>query len=166
MPVRALIPLRPPQVLAALTLAASAMVAVAMMAHANSDDTTPPEPVVIVTERLETWRGLGMSDELLAQISDGAAVFYDTCAVCHGALGEGGAGYATPIIDTAALDKFRTGHRLFLYNRDMMPFNEPGSLPPETVWQVTAFLMAMNGWLDGLDAPLGPDNARDVAISP
>jgi mono/diheme cytochrome c family protein len=161
MPFCAPIALRLPQALAAVALLASAAIATA-----NTDDVTPPDAEALVAERVEIWRGQGMSEDLLTQIGAGAAVFRDTCAVCHGALGEGGAGYATPIIDTTALDKFRTGHRLFLYNRDMMPFNEPGSLPPETVWQVTAFLMAMNGWLDGLDAPLGSDNAREMAIGP
>lgn len=120
----------------------------------------------VMADRVESWRAAGMPDELLEQVGAGAEVFRDTCAVCHGHLGEGGAGYANPIVDTRGLDKFRTGHRLFLYNRDMMPFNEPGTLPPETVWNVSAWLMAMNGWLDGLDAPLGPDNARDVPIAP
>ena len=120
----------------------------------------------LMAERFDAWRATGMAEPLLDQIAAGAEVFRDTCAVCHGDLGEGGAGYAHAIVDTRGLDKFRTGHRLFLYNRDMMPFNEPGTLPQEAVWQVSAWLMAMNGWLDGLDAPLGPDNARDVPIGP
>lgn len=120
----------------------------------------------VMAERLEAWSSGGMPEDLLAQVAEGAEVFRDTCAVCHGKLGEGGSGYAHAIIYTRGLDKFRTGHRFFLYNRDMMPFNEPGTLPPETVWQVTAWLMAMNGWLDDLDAPLGTDNARDVQIGP
>jgi S-disulfanyl-L-cysteine oxidoreductase SoxD len=161
MPFRAPIALRRPQALAALSLIASAAIATA-----TTDETAMPDTDAILAERVEIWRGLGMSEDLLTQIGAGAAVFRETCAVCHGDLGEGGAGYATPIIETRALDKFRTGHRLFLYNRDMMPFNEPGSLSPDTVWQVTAFLMAMNGWLDGLDAPLGAENARDVEIAP
>lgn len=120
----------------------------------------------VMAERFETWREVGMSEALLDQIAAGAEVFRETCAVCHGDLGKGGVGYAHAIVDTRGLDKFRTGHRLFLYNRDMMPFNEPGTLPHEVVWQVSAWLMAMNGWLDGLDAALGPDNARNVQIGP
>ena len=161
MPLRAPIAPRLPHALAALGL-----ITCAAVATATTDEATTQDPAAILSERVEVWRGQGMSEELLAQIGAGSAVFQDSCAVCHGTLGEGGAGYATPIIDTTALDKFRTGHRLFLYNRDMMPFNDPGTLPPETVWQVTAFVMAMNGWLDGLDGPLGSDNARDVAIAP
>jgi len=160
MPFRAPIALRRPQALAALTLIVSAAIATATAGDAT------PDADALLAERVEIWRGLGMSEDLLTQIGEGAAVFRETCAECHGAQGEGGGGYATPIIQTRALDKFRTGQRLFLYNRDMMPFNEPGSLSPENVWRVTAFLMAMNGWLDGLDAPLGPDNARDMAIAP
>jgi S-disulfanyl-L-cysteine oxidoreductase SoxD len=161
MPYRAPIALRLPKALAALAFIASAAIATA-----TTEDNTAPDTDAILAERIEMWRDMGMSEDLLTQIGAGAAVFRDTCAVCHGAHGEGGAGYATPIIDTTRARQVSDGHRLFLYNRDMMPFNEPGSLPPETVWQVTAFLMAMNGWLDGLDAPLGPDNARDMAISP
>lgn len=110
------------------------------------------------------WRAAGMDAGLLAQVLDGALVHVDHCAACHGDDGQRGQGYAHAIIGTRGLDKFGTSHRLFVYNRQLMPFSQPGSLDPAEVWQVTAWLMAMNGWLDGLDAPLGPDNARTVRI--
>lgn len=119
-----------------------------------------------MAERFDIWRGAGMPEPLLAQIETGAEVWWDNCAACHGHLGEGGSGYANPVINTRGLDKLRTGHRLFIYNRGMMPFQEPGSLDEVAYWQVTAWMMAMNGWLDALDAPLGPDNARGVVIEP
>ncbi|MFN4099941.1 MAG: c-type cytochrome [Pararhodobacter sp.] len=120
----------------------------------------------VMAERFADWHDAGMPEPLLAQIGSGAEVWRDHCAACHGDLGEGGGGYASPVIDTRGLDKLRTGHRLFIYNRGMMPFQEPGSLDEEAYWQVTAWMMAMNGWLDTLDAPLGADNARGVAIEP
>lgn len=119
----------------------------------------------VMAEHLDSWAAAGMDAALLEQVSEGAETFANYCAVCHGDFGEGGSGYAQPIINTRGLDKFRTAQRLFLYNRDMMPFNDPGSLPPEEVWQVTAWLMAMNGWLEGVDGPLSPENAREVLIS-
>jgi mono/diheme cytochrome c family protein len=111
--------------------------------------------------------GPGTAAETLdAQIAAGEAIFAEHCAECHGADGQGGRGYANPIIETRMLDRFGDARRLWQYTAMMMPFQEPGSLAPELIWDVTAWLMAQNGWLDGLGAPLGPDNAREVAIGP
>ena len=119
----------------------------------------------VMAAQMALWADTGMNAALLEQVSQGADIFATTCAVCHGDLGEGGSGYAHPIINTRGLDKFRTAQRLFLYNRDMMPFNDPGSLLPEEAWRVTAWLMAMNGWLNDVTGPLSAENARGVGIS-
>lgn len=119
----------------------------------------------VMAAQMAVWTEAGMNAQLLEQVSKGAEIFATTCAVCHGDLGEGGSGYAQPIINTHGLDKFRTAQRLYLYNRDIMPFNDPGSLPQEEVWQVTAWLMAMNGWLNDVEGPLGSENARRVTIA-
>lgn len=153
-------PLRRARPLVALVLAAALAPCLPVFAADEVDFDA------VMAERFATWRVAGMPEPLLAQINAGAGVWWDNCAACHGDLGEGGSGYANPVIDTRGLDKLRTGHRLFIYNRGMMPFQDPGSLEEDEYWQVTAWLMAMNGWLDGLEAPLGPDNARSVRIGP
>jgi mono/diheme cytochrome c family protein len=106
------------------------------------------------------------ADTLEAQIEAGAEVYAAHCAECHGADGQGGSGYANPIIATRTLDRFGNGFNLWQYNAMMMPFQAPGSLDVELTWQVTAWLMDQNGWLDGLDEPLGPENARDIELGP
>jgi hypothetical protein len=45
-----------------------------------------------------------------------------------------------------------------------MPFNDPGSMQPKEAWQVTAWLVAMNGWFNDIDGPLAAENARRVMI--
>jgi cytochrome c len=142
-----------------MTRLAGACIAATLAGGAVADDFFE----VLDTKEAE-WRAAGMNDALLAQVLDGALVYIDHCAACHGDDGQGGQGYAHAIIGTRGLDKFGTAHRLFVYNRQMMPFSQPGSLAAEEVWRVTAWLMAMNGWLDALDAPLGMDNARTVRI--
>lgn len=118
----------------------------------------------VMAAQMAVWADTGVNAALLEQVAQGADVFATTCAVCHGDLGEGGSGYAHPIVNTRGLDKFRTAQRLFLYNRDLMPFNDPGSMQPEEAWQVTAWLVAMNGWFNDIDGPLAAENARRVMI--
>lgn len=118
----------------------------------------------VMSEQLEEWTDAGMPEDLIAQIEAGAEGFQANCAECHGALGQGGSGYPNRIIGGQGLHKFRTAQRLFIYNRSMMPFQDPGSLPEDQMWDITAWIMAMNGWLDETEEALGPDIARESRI--
>lgn len=105
-----------------------------------------------------------VADTLEEQLSHGGQLYAEYCAVCHGEAGEGGAGYPNAIVGSSNLNKFRNAKRLFDYHRMMMPFDDPSKMTAEEKWDVTAYLMDLNDWLGGLDAPLGPDNAEDIAI--
>lgn len=104
------------------------------------------------------------AETLEEQIEAGAAVFAEHCAQCHGAEGEGGQTHPSPIVETRSLNRFRHAKGLYDYNLMMMPFDDPARVGSADTWRVTAWLMARNGWLEGRDAPLGPEDAAEIPI--
>jgi mono/diheme cytochrome c family protein len=85
---------------------------------------------------------------------EGKPVFVQRCASCHGETGEdekyfrlvGGRGtLATdkPIKTIGSYWPYAT--TLWSYIRRTQPFDEPGSLTPEQVYAVTAYLLHLNG---------------------
>lgn len=110
------------------------------------------------------FAGTALAETLEEQLTLGGELYAEHCAICHGDAGEGGAGYPNAIVGSSNLDKFRNAKRLFDYHRMMMPFDDPSKMTAEEKWDVTAYLMDLNDWLGELDAPLGPDNAEDIAI--
>lgn len=93
--------------------------------------------------------------------AQGAVVYAANCAVCHGAAGEGIGPYPKLIQPMAANDSFPFDRdakipktignywpystTVFEYISRAMPFNAPGSLTPDQVYSVTAYLLAKNG---------------------
>ncbi len=88
----------------------------------------------------------------------GAAIFAAKCAVCHGASGQGQAIYpqliggpkgfpfdSDPAIPRTVGNYWPYATSVFDYVRRAMPFTAPGSLAPDEVYAVTAFLLAQNG---------------------
>jgi len=87
-------------------------------------------------------------------VSDGDQAFQDNCAACHGTFGEGGGRYPK-----LAGEGKLTGDRpeqtvgtywpysvtLFDYINRAMPYPAPHSLPPETVYAITAYILNLNG---------------------
>jgi S-disulfanyl-L-cysteine oxidoreductase SoxD len=93
-------------------------------------------------------------------VADGAKIFASTCAVCHGAEGQGGLGprlvggigtlaTAHPVKTIGSYWPYAT--TLFDYIRRAMPFTSPESLTNDQVFALVAFLLNRNGIL--------PDNA-------
>ncbi|MBR8167969.1 cytochrome c [Burkholderia cenocepacia] len=87
-------------------------------------------------------------------VARGAHVFADTCAMCHGAAGQGGVG--DPLVGgigslTDAKPKKTVGSywpyatTLFDYIRRAMPYNAPQSLSADDVYAVTAYVLHLNG---------------------
>ena len=97
--------------------------------------------------------------------ADGARIYAARCAACHGVKGEGIAPNPR-LVQPAALDSatgdsfpFNRDHRipktvgnywpyattLFDYVNRAMPSNTPGSLRPDEVYSVVAWLLAENG---------------------
>jgi mono/diheme cytochrome c family protein len=90
----------------------------------------------------------------------GARVYAQQCASCHGVKGEGGTPPNVKLVGTEPREftfaqDFKLAKTignywpyattLFDYINRAMPFNAPGSLPPDDVYGVIAFLLAENG---------------------
>ena len=98
----------------------------------------------------------------------GKVVFVERCASCHGEKGEdpkysllvGGQGtLATdkPVRTIGSFWQYAT--TLWSYIRRAQPFDEPGSLTPDQVYAVTAYLLYLNGIIgeqDVMDAKTLP----------
>ena len=98
----------------------------------------------------------------------GKAIFVERCASCHGETGEdpkyrrlvGGQGtLATdkPVRTIGSFWQYAT--TLWGYIRRAQPFDEPGSLTPDQVYAVTAYLLYLNGIIgeqDVMDAKTLP----------
>jgi hypothetical protein len=90
----------------------------------------------------------------------GVQVYAQQCASCHGAKGEGGPPPASKLIAPEPKD-FSFGNdpklvktvgnywpyatTLYDYINRAMPFANPGTLPPNDVYSVVAFILAENG---------------------
>jgi hypothetical protein len=72
---------------------------------------------------------------------------------------------APPIIGPDRLGHYQTAAGLYEYLKTRMPWQAPGILSDEEYWQLTAFLIDVNGVPLG-DTILGPDNAANVHIEP
>ena len=98
------------------------------------------------------------------QIRQGETLFQEFCALCHGANGRGGQGYANPIWGQGAqLRKFKNAQGLFEYHQLLMPFNDPTLLTEEQKWAVTAYVLANHAVLNCGDT-LDPAKALQVTI--
>jgi S-disulfanyl-L-cysteine oxidoreductase SoxD len=87
-------------------------------------------------------------------VRQGAAVFADKCAACHGAHGEGkpmdrlvgGAGTLRDKKPEKTVGSFWPyATTLFDYVRRAMPLNAPQSLNPDEVYAVSAYVLFLNG---------------------
>jgi len=93
-------------------------------------------------------------------VSQGREVFAQQCAACHGEKGEGGVGdklvggqgtIAAPKPVRTVGSFWPYASTLFDYIRRAMPQNAPQSLSNEDVYEVSAYVLNLNGLL--------PDNA-------
>jgi S-disulfanyl-L-cysteine oxidoreductase SoxD len=83
------------------------------------------------------------------QIRQGAELYEEKCALCHGANGRGGQGYPNPIWGAGSqIKKFKTAQGLFEYHQLMMPFNDPTLLDDQQKMAVTAFVLANHGAME------------------
>jgi mono/diheme cytochrome c family protein len=92
-------------------------------------------------------------------VADGKVLYTAQCAACHGLKGEGGVGpkLFDPALPTTGFGEEWRGHEriignwwpyattVFDYVQRAMPQTAPGSLTPDQVYALTAFLLAENG---------------------
>ncbi len=99
-----------------------------------------------------------------AQVREGARLYAEACAICHGQDGRRGAGYQTPIWgEGAQIRRFETAMGLFEYNQMLMPFDDPSRLTDEQKWAIVAFLLASHGAIPAT-AEVGASGAAGIAI--
>jgi mono/diheme cytochrome c family protein len=105
-------------------------------------------------------------------VRQGAQIFADRCAACHGANGEGkpmdrlvgGAGTiasAKPVKTVGSYWPYAT--TLYDFIHRAMPFNAPQSLSPDEVYAVSAYVLYLNH-LVAADAVLDAETLPKVAM--
>ncbi len=145
----------------------SAVVVALLAQSAVADNETPalgraaaPEDIErIDIDIMPDGRGLPSGE---GRVSDGAALYADKCQACHGANGHGGpngslAGEPLHTPQELAADrslKKTVGNywphatTLFDYIRRAMPYDKPGSLTDAEVYDLTAYILNLNGLVD------------------
>jgi alcohol dehydrogenase (cytochrome c) len=83
------------------------------------------------------------------QAAAGAAEYAKTCAVCHGAQLEGGAGVSLTGLAFASRWNGQTFAQLVQTTTASMPMSNPGSLTKDQYYDIAAFLGAKNGQTTG-----------------
>jgi len=73
--------------------------------------------------------------------------------------------YVPPVVGPAVLGRFRTALDLFGFIRQVMPWQEPASLQEEEYWDVTAFVVQLNGVDPGPDR-LDSQRAAGLLLNP
>lgn len=108
-------------------------------------------------------------------VATGEAVYMARCANCHGLLGVGGsfdqlAGRipgdefpfgADPTAVKTIGNYWPFASTLYDYINRAMPYDEPGSLPPNAVYSLVAYLLHLNRLLPD-DAELSAENLADT----
>lgn len=98
------------------------------------------------------------------QVREGARLYAEACALCHGEDGRRGAGFQSPIWGQGAqIRRFETALGLFEYNQMLMPFDDPSRLSDEQKWAIVAFLLASHGTIPPT-AELRPETAATIRI--
>jgi S-disulfanyl-L-cysteine oxidoreductase SoxD len=101
---------------------------------------------------------------------EGAKVFAEKCALCHGEGGKGGPVARAPMFGgrpvSSGIETPKTignfwGHAttVFDFTRRAMPFNQPRTLTPDEIYATTAYLLFLNkiiGETDVMDAATLP----------
>ena len=101
------------------------------------------------------------------QVSQGEAVYMESCAVCHGGDLRGG-GFAPELVGDFFLQGWIDANvgELFLRIQETMPSDNPGTLSSEETTNLVAFLLNSNGYPAGSQTlPTGPAGLEAIIIS-
>lgn len=118
---------------------------------------------IVVTNVVATTAAIASESP---QVAKGKELYAEFCQRCHGADGQRGEGYQTPIWGPgAAREKFTTVQALFEYLQFLMPFDKPESVTDEQRWDIIAYMMVQHRVLPP-GATLDPAEAATIAIKP
>jgi mono/diheme cytochrome c family protein len=73
--------------------------------------------------------------------------------------------YVPPVTGPIIPARFATGLELYEFLKAEMPWQAPGSLSDEEYWQLTAFLLSLNGFDPGV-GPLSAERAAAIYLRP
>ena len=144
----------------AVSLACTTLLLMSACSRATTDDSAAPSDTAELKNPVRT------------QVDDGAALFGQHCASCHGAAGEGGG--APMLVGAGALPKsppegrehrtveFATVLDVYEFTRATMPPDDPSVLSDAELWAILAFDLSANGI--ELDAPLGAEAAAKLPL--
>ncbi|MCU0949859.1 MAG: cytochrome c [Burkholderiaceae bacterium] len=81
-----------------------------------------------------------------AQIAQGAQLYQQHCALCHGVSGRDATVFPRPIWGTGHdIAKFGNAKGLFEYLQLMMPFDDPSRLDDAQKTAISAYILVRNG---------------------
>jgi mono/diheme cytochrome c family protein len=109
----------------------------------------------------------GNGDYTAAQAGQGAAVYSQHCANCHGVSLEGKGGPALTGTSFQSMLEFAkmTASQLYEVISHTMPVYSPGSLSSEQYTQVLSFILSKNGYPSGA-APLSKERLGQIKLLP
>lgn len=82
-----------------------------------------------------------------AQATRGHQFFNNQCAQCHRPDLSGAAGPA--LIGPAFIKQWAQLSDLYTFEHQKMPATNPGSVPPDQLWAITAYILQKNGFATG-----------------
>ena len=100
----------------------------------------------------------------LEQAKRGAQSYAKRCGECHGLNLDGGQG--PPLAGAHFHQAWQQKTARNLYSRILttMPISDPGSLPSETVLDITVYILGENGISVGTEAMTSPDSLNALRI--
>jgi mono/diheme cytochrome c family protein len=99
-------------------------------------------------------------------VENGGKLYAEVCAECHGATLGGGKG---PALRGAAFVQnwlHKTARELYSRILTTMPASAPGTLPEETVVDITIYVLNQNGVDVGSELKALPDSLNTIEIKP
>jgi mono/diheme cytochrome c family protein len=98
------------------------------------------------------------------QVARGGTLYKEYCSLCHGADGQRGEGFQTPIWGAKAqIKKFEHALGLFEYMLFLMPFDNPNKINEQQKWDIIAYMMANHGAMER-NKTIEPSTANSVPI--
>jgi mono/diheme cytochrome c family protein len=97
----------------------------------------------------------------------GLTLFRENCVQCHGPEMDG-AGFFIPAIGGREFARYWKGrpiYDVFAYVKEFMPFDQPGSLDPQTYVDIIAYILQFTGYPPGdVELPVGRDALKLVRV--
>jgi mono/diheme cytochrome c family protein len=108
----------------------------------------------------------GCGEPSAPRAESGGKLYAEVCAECHGATLGGGKG--PPLRGAAFLQNWQHKSARDLYSRILttMPADAPGTLPDETVVDITLYVLNQNGVDLGSELKALPDSLATIEIKP